>query len=123
MKLSKAELAAVVFTVIFIVITVVSVRSARDTGAAVTVSTQTAASAEAASSAPVFSDAPDALVNINTASAGLISTLPGIGEMLAARIVSYRGEHGDFSNIEDIMSVSGIGAKTYEQLKDHITVN
>lgn len=61
------------------------------------------------------------LVNINTASASELDTLPGIGPAYAERIITYREEHGGFSNIEELQEVAGIGPKTYEKLKDMIT--
>lgn len=61
-------------------------------------------------------------VNINTAAAEDLVSLSGIGEGRAADIIKYREENGDFSRIEDIMKVSGIGEKTFEEIKDQITV-
>lgn len=62
------------------------------------------------------------LININTASAAELETLPGIGPSLAQRIVAYRQEHGPFRTIEDIKNVSGIGEGRFAQIKDLITV-
>lgn len=62
-------------------------------------------------------------VNINTATAEEISeNLDGIGETIAQRIVEYREQNGNFSNIEDIKNVSGIGDSKYENIKDSICV-
>ncbi|MBI4297341.1 MAG: ComEA family DNA-binding protein [Chloroflexi bacterium] len=61
-------------------------------------------------------------VNINTASARELETLPDIGPVLAGRIVQYRDEHGPFQRIEDILDVQGIGPATFNKLKDSITV-
>ena len=61
-------------------------------------------------------------ININTAEAGLLMELPGIGETYARRIVAYREENGPFEEIADIMEVSGIGEKRFENIKDYITV-
>ena len=61
-------------------------------------------------------------ININTASEQQLTLLPGIGEAITKRIVDYRTEHGDFAAIEDIMNVSGIGEKKFEQLKEYIVV-
>ena len=47
----------------------------------------------------------------------------GIGETLAQRIIDYRNEHGPFQQIEDLKKVEGIGAATFEKLKDNITLN
>ena len=62
-------------------------------------------------------------ININTASAELLETLPGIGETKAQAIINYRKEHGDFKRIEDLVEVTGIGSSTYENLKHLITVD
>jgi|GEM_PF-1850486 len=70
---------------------------------------------------PVFGHAAD-LVNINTADAALLETLPGIGATKAASIVEYRTDHGLFAKKSDIQNVSGIGASTYAQIEPLITV-
>lgn len=61
------------------------------------------------------------LININTASAEELDSLPGIGPTLAQRIIAYREENGPFQTIEDIVNVSGIGSSTFENIKDLIT--
>lgn len=73
---------------------------------------------------PTFLDAEekDDMVNLNTASAEELTSLPGIGEVLAARIVAYREEHGPFQTLDDIMQVSGIGSKVVEEIRDLVTV-
>ena len=62
------------------------------------------------------------LVNINQADASLLETLPGIGRGLAQEIIGYRDNHGGFKSIEELMAVSGIGSKTFNQIKDKITL-
>ncbi len=62
-------------------------------------------------------------ININIATETELEQLPGIGPSLAARIVSYREEHGYFAVPEDLKNVSGIGDKKYEALKEQITVS
>ena len=64
----------------------------------------------------------DALVNINTASAAELVSLPGVGEATAAKIIASRDSEGPFQAIEDLKRVSGIGDKKYEALKDLICV-
>ena len=61
------------------------------------------------------------LININTASADVLMSLPGIGEVYAKRIVEYRNTK-KFSSIEEIKNIQGIGDKTFEKLKELITV-
>jgi competence protein ComEA len=61
-------------------------------------------------------------VNINTATADELDTLPGVGAVTARRILDYRAAHGPFKSIEDIQQVTGIGDATYQKLKDLITV-
>jgi competence protein ComEA len=61
-------------------------------------------------------------VNINTATAAELDTLPGIGETTAQAIVDYRIQNGSFQVIQDIMNVPGIGPAAYAQIKDYINV-
>ena len=61
-------------------------------------------------------------ININTAETAELMLLPSVGEGRAEDIIEYREENGDFSRIEDIMQVSGIGEKTFEEIKEQITV-
>lgn len=61
-------------------------------------------------------------ININTAAAEELMLLPSVGEGRAADIIQYREENGVFNRIEDIMQVSGIGEKTFEEIKEQITV-
>jgi len=62
-------------------------------------------------------------VNINGADEAELQTLPGIGPSKAAAIIEHRDTNGSFKAIEDLKSISGIGDKTFEKLKDHISVN
>jgi competence ComEA-like helix-hairpin-helix protein len=62
------------------------------------------------------------LININTADATLLDTLPGIGPSKANAIIEYRTIHGLFVQIEDIQNVSGIGPSTYADIAPLITV-
>lgn len=61
------------------------------------------------------------MININTASKGEISDLPGIGEKTAEKIIEYR-EKTQFKDIVDIMKVDGIGEKTLENIKGYIFI-
>jgi len=69
---------------------------------------------------PVFL-APRRL-NLNTASAAELVSLPGIGEVLAGRILAHREEHGLFSSIDALCAVSGIGPKVLEAIRELVTV-
>ncbi|NLM20892.1 MAG: helix-hairpin-helix domain-containing protein [Peptococcaceae bacterium] len=61
-------------------------------------------------------------VNINNAGLAELDTIPGIGPVLAQRIIDYREQNGLFSSPEEIQNVSGIGPKTYEKMADYITI-
>lgn len=63
------------------------------------------------------------LINLNTADAVRLQTLPGIGESRAADILSYRERYGGFQTIEEIMQVPGIKESIYEKIKDKIVVD
>ena len=65
---------------------------------------------------------PEEPVNINTAGVEELAELPLIGEVIAARIVEWRNENGPFSKIEELMNVTGIGERTFERLRPHVTV-
>ncbi|MCR5294787.1 MAG: ComEA family DNA-binding protein [Lachnospiraceae bacterium] len=69
-----------------------------------------------------FSEADDGKVNLNTADAEKLMSLPGIGEARAADIIAYREQNGPFALPEDIMKVSGIKQAAYDKIKDRITV-
>ncbi len=62
-------------------------------------------------------------VNLNSASATQLQTLPGVGASAAQRIVDYRQKNGGFKKIEELMNVKGIGEKSFLKLKPLITVN
>ena len=62
------------------------------------------------------------LVNLNTADAGLLETLPGIGESTAKKIIADREANGPFDSVEDLARVSGIGQKKLEALEGLVCV-
>ena len=74
--------------------------------------------------APATKAAPTAAapLNLNTATAAQIATLPGIGPKAAQRIVEYRTKNNGFKKIEELMNVKGIGEKSFLKLKSLITV-
>jgi competence protein ComEA len=65
--------------------------------------------------------APEQRVDLNSASADDLASLPGIGPAKAAAIVEYRAKQ-PFATTEELMQVQGIGAKLFDQLRDHVTV-
>ena len=62
------------------------------------------------------------LININTADAKELEKIKGIGPALAERIIDYRTNNGAFKSIDEIKKVRGIGEKTFDKMKDQITV-
>ena len=68
-------------------------------------------------------EAAEALIDLNRATAKELERLPGIGPQIAARIVAYREQNGAFKRVEDITKVKGIGAKTLERLRPHLTAS
>ncbi len=62
------------------------------------------------------------LVNLNTASEAEFEELPGIGPVLAGRIVQWRTDNGAFASVDQLQEVDGIGPSTFEELRDEVTV-
>lgn len=62
------------------------------------------------------------LVNLNTADETELQSINGIGPSKARAVVKYREEHGPFTDISEIMNVSGIGSSTFDKIKDSITI-
>lgn len=66
---------------------------------------------------------PDAKININQAGEAELESLPGIGPVMAARIIDYRKVHGAFQSPDDLNAVKGIGVKKMEKLRPHIVLH
>ena len=60
--------------------------------------------------------------NINKADKSFLKYLNGVGEKTAANIVDYRTEHGEFKSLSELLNVPGIGQKTYDKIKNYITL-
>ena len=69
---------------------------------------------------PTFRDARK--MDLNTASAAELVRLPGIGDVLASRIIAHRDEHGPFTSIDGLLAVSGIGPTVVEAIRDLVIV-
>jgi len=76
----------------------------------------------AASASTAAPDATGALVNLNTATAEQLDTLPGVGPVTAQKILEWRGSHGAFSAVDELLEVDGIGEKTLADLAPHVTL-
>ncbi len=121
MLLQKPEnrLVLCVFTALFLLCTGLRIGIAAQPEAVAVVENRKAVLYDAAHVPPVPAGTG---VNINTADAAALDTLPGIGETLAVRIVAHREKYGEFLHPAAIMEVSGIGEEKYAALKDKICV-
>ena len=66
--------------------------------------------------------ATTAVINLNTATAAQLESIPGIGAKTAERIIEYRQKNGAFKKVEDLMNVRGVGEKSFLKIKPLITV-
>lgn len=66
--------------------------------------------------------AGDGRVNLNTADAAALDTLPGVGPATAQKILAWREQHGRFESVEDLLDVGGIGEAKLEAIRDLVTV-
>ena len=67
-------------------------------------------------------DGAETKIDINTATAAQLETLPRIGAKVAQRIIEFREKNGPFRKIEELMKVRGVGEKVFAGLKDRVTV-
>lgn len=123
MKISGVEKAILGLTAAFLLLTVGFFLGQRSGTQPYDVSAQTLWTQEIGAGAQAATTETDTKpVNINTASAGELQTLPGIGQVRAEAIIADREANGPFRIPEDITRVSGIGEGTLEGILDYITV-
>ncbi|MBE7016856.1 MAG: ComEA family DNA-binding protein [Ruminococcaceae bacterium] len=121
MKLLKSEKAALLITVLFLVLALGFALGGRSRDTSV-VETEFAVKSsgdiylQEISSTGKMPNAATALININTCTKEQLESLPGIGPILAERIIEFRRQNGGFKTIEDITKVQGIGASVYEDI-------
>ena len=128
-KVTKTEALLLAMTLVFLLLTgAIFVLRSRSGGAEYVVRNETMRAAEEETPpASVLEEEPpvpsaENPLNINMADVAALDTLPGIGPVLAGRIVEYRSTHGAFSKKEDLMLVEGISEGIYGDLRDVITV-
>lgn len=121
-KFSGVEKGILVLTGVFLLLTVGYFLIQNNAGEEYSVQGQTFWTSEVG--AVVREETPEGeqRVNINTAGVDELQTLPGIGQVLAQRIIDSRTQNGEFRIPEDILRVSGIGQGTLSKILDYITV-
>ena len=80
------------------------------------------AASQTAKGSSATAPAAPPMVNINTAAATELQTLPGVGPATAARIIEYREKNGPFKKLEELMNVRGMGEKTFLKLRPQLTL-
>ncbi|MEV4012026.1 ComEA family DNA-binding protein [Nonomuraea angiospora] len=80
------------------------------------------ASAGQATQASPIADPATTVLDLNAATTDQLEQLPGVGEVLAARIAEFRDTHGGFTAVEQLREVSGIGPRKYDELKPKVRV-
>ncbi len=93
-----------------------------DTAQSVVTETSTSETSSSGESTSSDSSQIAGVVNINTASASELDSLPGIGPTYAERIIEYRESNGGFSSIDELKNIKGIGDKTFDKLKNSVTI-
>lgn len=64
----------------------------------------------------------ETLLNLNDAAAVDLTTLPGVGKVIAERIVVYRNENGPFKSVDDLVLIKGIGKKVFAKIRPLVTI-
>jgi len=73
--------------------------------------------------ADISAEDPRARININTAATDELEALPGIGDVIAARIIAYREQNGAFRSVDDLIHVQGISDETIDEFRDLVTTS
>ncbi|MEV6030297.1 ComEA family DNA-binding protein [Nonomuraea sp. NPDC052116] len=76
---------------------------------------------QATQAAPI-ADPATTVLDLNSATTDQLEQLPGVGEVLAARIAQFRDTHGGFTTVEQLREVTGIGPRKYDELKPKVRV-
>lgn len=108
-----------VITVLFVLCVCFLVGSGQQPSNAVSLQSRTYRRSDFTSFSPIT---PDGKININTATEEALTYLPGIGEVLAKRIVEYREENGLFTQVTDLLNVNGIGTGKLNKILDYIAL-
>ena len=111
-KVTKTEIFLLVLTLLFAALSAALFFTGRPQSEGYTVTAQRGDSPRQPESCPL---------NINTATAGQLETLDGIGQVLAQRIVDYRNANGPFASVDDLLEVNGIGPGILETIRPQIT--
>ncbi len=114
--LRRSEAVLILITAVFLAAAAAVILPGHDQAAQLVAVTETAPPEPAAATIE-----PQGPVDVNTAGVEELDRLPGIGEVLAGRIIAYRDEHGPFESVEDLLAVSGIGEQTCDELRGLIT--
>ena len=118
--MKKASLIMIAITLIFAAFTVGFIlgRNADRNRVSISVSKNTKQTEPPKTSVPTDTEP----VDINTATEAQLSSLPGIGQVLAQRIISYRTANGPFESLADLTKVEGLGEKKLENILEYITL-
>jgi len=89
---------------------------------AILISAAASLTATPAVGAAPSASAPSKPIDLNKATETELMTIPGIGKVMAQRIVTFRTEHGPFERVDDLLKIKGIGEKSLQKMTPHVTV-
>jgi competence protein ComEA len=92
------------------------------TAVALTVLLASAAIAAPATGSSSSKESPASPLDLNSASAEQLTEIPGIGKVMAQRIVEWRDQNGPYRRVEDLLKVKGIGEKSFQKLRPYVKV-